>query len=389
MSDPKSRPYHQLRETRTGSGLCGRRHRQGIVSGYLFKCIRETLGLTQERLAESLKVDKNTVQGWECGRRSLANTRLSTFVTLKHKLRCLGADPRFIDSLHDAVDADHFLEYALEVESAHLRPAEHPLSVWVIKRSFAQMLAWPFTGRPPRQFRQIGHQKRRGPVLDGPTLAPNEHERFFDHLQLAAEYASLPGPSAAESRNALLRRQAYYLSGWGAKLRTGAWLADMQHAEGHRIRQLDQWSPSWVVARSLAVSRARQGDPEPLRYFIRTGLASDECESANLNYWAYWIGETGGTEAADEFMAHGLGSWQGRTLLRRLFDNLTPTNACLDLDVHSIWSLLQRRPRLLDEGADFGDALAPVEQLLDSGAGSPQASEELMHLRYALRGCAE
>ncbi len=257
--------------------------------------------------------------------------------------------------------------------------------MWVIKRPFAQMLAWPFTGQLPSQCRQVPRPKRRGPVLNGPSLTVDEQERFFRHLQLASEYASAPKSAAEESRNTLLRRQAYYLCGWSTNPRTRAWLTEMQRAERHRVRQAGEWSPSWVVDRSLVVALARQGDPEPLRHFIRTDLASDECESANLNYWAYWVGETSGTEASDEFMAHALGPWQGRTLLSKLFDNLTPTNTCLDLDVHSIWSLLQCRPRLLDDSADVGNALARVENLLDSGVGSPQASQELAHVRRFLR----
>jgi hypothetical protein len=41
------------------------RRRDGVISGYVFKLVRETLGLTQEALAELLAVDTNTIQGWE------------------------------------------------------------------------------------------------------------------------------------------------------------------------------------------------------------------------------------------------------------------------------------------------------------------------------------
>ena len=120
MSDHKRSARQHLRATRTDSGARGRHDRRGVVSGYTFKYIREALCLTQERLAEALKVDKNTIQGWECGRRPLANTRLSTFMTLKYNLRCLGADPRLVDSMHDAIDADHFLAYALDIEPTQI-----------------------------------------------------------------------------------------------------------------------------------------------------------------------------------------------------------------------------------------------------------------------------
>jgi integrase len=68
----------------------------------------------------------------------------------------------------------------------------------------------------------------------------------------------------------------------------------LEQREARRLGRFDSWSPSWTAARSLVVARARQGDKEPLRHFIRTALSSDACQAASLNYWAYWIGETAG-----------------------------------------------------------------------------------------------
>ena len=56
---------------RTGGGGSAARPRDGIITGYLLKQIRQFAGLSQEGLAERLGVDTNTVQGWETGRRSL------------------------------------------------------------------------------------------------------------------------------------------------------------------------------------------------------------------------------------------------------------------------------------------------------------------------------
>jgi hypothetical protein len=51
--------------TRTSGGFrSDGRPRQGLITGYLLKLIRESAGLTQETLAEHLAVDANTVQGW-------------------------------------------------------------------------------------------------------------------------------------------------------------------------------------------------------------------------------------------------------------------------------------------------------------------------------------
>jgi DNA-binding transcriptional regulator YiaG len=57
---------------RTGGGRWpAGRPREGLITGFLLKLIRESAGLTQEALAEHLGLDRNTVQGWESGRRSL------------------------------------------------------------------------------------------------------------------------------------------------------------------------------------------------------------------------------------------------------------------------------------------------------------------------------
>jgi hypothetical protein len=49
--------------------------------------------------------------------------------------------------------------------------------------------------------------------------------------------------------------------------------------------------PSWVAVRSSAVALAQDGDPEPLQAFVTHGLSSDDQDVANVNYWAYWVGE--------------------------------------------------------------------------------------------------
>jgi hypothetical protein len=143
---------------------------------------------------------------------------------------------------------------------------------------------------------------------------------------------------------------------------------------------------SWTAARSLVVARARQGDREPLRHFIRTALSSDACQAANLNYWAYWIGETTETYSSDEFMAGDLGSWPGVGLLRRFADNLVATEPLVDLYVHSLWALLERRGRLLDNDPQLARALADRgETLLGEGELSGQSRRELEQVHYGLR----
>jgi DNA-binding transcriptional regulator YiaG len=48
-------------DKRTGGGASAARPRDGIITGYLLKQIRQSAGLSQEGLAEQLRVDANTV----------------------------------------------------------------------------------------------------------------------------------------------------------------------------------------------------------------------------------------------------------------------------------------------------------------------------------------
>ncbi len=49
--------------------LTGSTSSEGRVSGYVFKIVRESAGLTQQQLAADLRVSPATIQGWESGRR--------------------------------------------------------------------------------------------------------------------------------------------------------------------------------------------------------------------------------------------------------------------------------------------------------------------------------
>jgi transcriptional regulator with XRE-family HTH domain len=361
------------------------RPREGLITGYLLKLIRESTGLTQETLAEQLGVDTNTIQGWESGRRSLTGTRVATLVQVRHRLRRLGAEPRLLGAMDDAAEADCVLSYTLGTEPGEIKPAAHPLACWVPKRSFAYMLAWPFTGHRPIALEQQTLRSRRGPVAQAPALTTEERMRFFQHLRLTAE-RSHADRELNETGGILLRRNVYYSLSWNPSSETTAWLRELEQREARRVGRFDTWSPSWAAARSLVVARARQGDKEPLRHFIRTALSSDACQAANLNYWAYWIGETTETYSSDDFMAGDLGSWPGVGLLRRFADNLVATEPLVDLYVHSLWALLARRGRLLENDPLLARILADRgEMLLSEGEMSGQSRSELEQVHYGLR----
>jgi len=390
MAADKQHPSSELLiasgATRTSGGFRPNgRPRQGLITGYLFKLIREYAGLTQETLAEHLGVDANTVQGWESGRRSLTGTRVATLVQVRHRLRQVGADPRLLSALDDAAEADYVLAYALETEPDKSQPAAHPLACWVPKSSFAYMLAWPFTGQRPIALEHQAVRSRSGPVAQTPALTAEERMRFFQHLRVTAE-RSHADRELDETGGILLRRNVYYSLSWNQSSETTAWLRELEQREARRLGRFDTWSPSWTAVRSLVVARARQGDKEPLRHFIRTALSSDACQAANLNYWAYWIGETSETYSSDEFMAGDLGPWSGMALLRRFADNLDSTESLFDLYVHSLWALLERRGRLLDTNPQLAQVLADRgEMLLDEGDLSGQSRRELEQVHYGVR----
>ncbi|MET9293591.1 hypothetical protein [Streptomyces sp. NPDC003077] len=56
-----------------------------------------------------LDVDIETVQGWESGRRPVANVRAGTLLDLRRRLPALSADAGLVEGLSAAMDADRFL----------------------------------------------------------------------------------------------------------------------------------------------------------------------------------------------------------------------------------------------------------------------------------------
>ena len=349
---------------------------EGRIAGATLRAVRETLGLTQEDLAETLDADRNTVKGWETGRRPLGARSHRKVISLERALRRLGAPADLVRALDVAADADWLLGHLLTLEVVD--PADHPLAGAVTTRDLSEMLAWPLTGRTPPPL-GTGHR--------APVLAADERNLLLDSLRRAAE-ASLVRRRTGDDSGPLLRRQAAYFAGtWGHP--DDGWLRELERVERQRAGRLDRWSPSWVSLRSIAVAHSIHGDPEPLRAFIAEGLASDAVDRANLNYWAYWTGETPYADhATDLFMVDPEGDqWRGTGLLRRLVAALDRTTPYLDLCVHSVWALVRQRAHILaDDGAlttalrEKCMTLAAREDLL-----SPQSCRELGEIFAALR----
>ena len=76
----------------------------------------------------------------------------------------------------------------------------------------------------------------------------------------------------------------------------------------------------------------------------------------------------------------------GTTLLRRFTANLVASEPLADLYVHSLWALLQRRGRLLEDDPELARLLAGrVEALRAEGDLSEQSRRELEQVHYGVR----
>ena len=350
------------------------RARAGVISGYVFRLIREQLALTQQDLADRFGIALDTVAGWESGRRPLTAVPVGQMLVHRHRLLHLGARPELLAALERGLEADVLLASALD--DAAPDQAADPFGAWVMQRDLVEVLAWPLGGAPPEFARNLpaAARSRRGPVATGPELPRDVRGQFFDRMRQTAERAR------TEDRF-LLRRQALYLSGYDRRPDAAAWLDDQQR---HPTPGTD-WLSSWLTFRSLASVATRHGDRDRLAHFVQHHTDNDHAEAANLNYWAYWVGETSQIEVTDAFMAAGRpGPWTGTRLLNHLVERLDPQHGYTDLYVHTLWTLLAARPNLLRGTAPAGlRERLPV--MLDSREVTAAARRELDGIRYAIR----
>lgn len=352
-----------------------RRSRGGLISGYVFRVIREQLDHTQETLAEAFRVSTDTVAGWESGRRPLTSLAVGQMLVHRHRLMRMGVSPALLLALDKALEADVLLSSALDDEEA---TADSPLGAWVMQRDLVEVLAWPLNGVTPEPMRalQVPIRSRRGPAPSRPDLSVDDRMRFFRSMRRTAEEARSGGQF-------LLRRQALYLAGYDDAPDTSEWLAQQQLTE-----RPGDWLTQWLNARSVAAVAARQGDRDRIQHFISTTLEDDDAgEAANLNYWAYWIGESAHLQLSDDFIATpSTAAWRGRKLLQHLVAGLAPQHGFFDLNVHTLWALLAARPSLLRATSAPGRTLRDrLPVLLDSTGPSTRARRELEGIRYAIR----
>ncbi|MFF3277156.1 helix-turn-helix domain-containing protein [Streptomyces chrestomyceticus] len=354
-----------------------RRTAAGAVTGFVLRLARESIPRTQAALAEALGVDTETVQGWESGRRPLANMRAGALLELRRQLPAIGADAVMVKWLEAAMDADRILAAGLQPDGD--RP--HPLAGWVHTRETAHMLAWALTGITPPTLAGCVPRSRRGPVAAAPQLAPADRQVFFDHLRAVTEHAAAQGPGGV-----LLHRQALYLASYDHSPDAAAWTAHTLHGRRDVLARRG-WSPHWAAARSTATALARLGDPQPLHDFIDRALDGDDtAEAANLNYWALWLGALSVPQSDDAFMDdRGLPGWDALTLLRALTRGLVKDPGFVDLYAHSLWALLTAFPWLPQAaGPTARDLHGRCEHLLDEVPLSARARRELGYVHYVL-----
>jgi transcriptional regulator with XRE-family HTH domain len=348
-----------------------------VVAAFVFKLLRSAAGCRQSDIAEHLRVDVSTIQGWESGRRPLSALSGTNLLRLRNSLIALDAPASAANLLTQAVEADVILSTVINAGSVAIDPRTHPLGVAVVRRSLLALVTWPFTGVAPAPLRTLGAPLGRGPVPTHPQLSVAMKERFFDHLLTAAD-------AARGSAGALLRRQAVYVLGFDDRPGTIAWLI----GEYHRIVRSNGATHTpggFLLGRSAALGLARQGDLDPIRRFIGTDLNEQQQLTANLVYWAYWLGEIPDAYSSDgDMLTGGEAVWTGHRLLGHLLNHLQdPKHA--DLNAHTLWSLLLARPSLLDAGpVSRADASTKVEVAIHDGLDQ-RAHRELSDVYFATR----
>ncbi|MGW1493096.1 helix-turn-helix domain-containing protein [Streptomyces sp. NPDC002402] len=357
-----------------------RRAVTGTITGFVLRMARESVPRTQSGMAEDLGVDLATVQGWESGRRPVANMKAGALLDLRRRLAALGADRAVVGLLDAAMDADRIVGAALDPS---LRTELHPLAGWVHTRDTAHLIDWAVNGTTPPVLANSPVPARRGPVATAPLLPARDRSAFFSHLRTTAEAATRMG-----SNGILLHRQALYLASYDRSPEATSWAVRALH-DRRGVLSVRGWSPQWAEARSTATALARLGDPQPLLDFIERSMADDDDgETANLNYWAYWLGAFSQPQADDAFMRdRNRADWDPVTLLRRgLAQGLHQAPGYVDLYVHSIWALLTTNTWLPQASPALASDLdGRAVRLLDGNLVSQRSRRELSAVHYVLR----
>jgi transcriptional regulator with XRE-family HTH domain len=323
----------------------------GRVGGAVLAAMRAQIPMTQEELAERLRVSLSTVQAWERGRKPLVNVPYARLQSLRRELDAAGASPDLLALWDKALGADVVLA-ALDTPD----PERHPLALVVPDRTATELLAWPLSGQLPRQLAK--------------TAA----------LSQAADRAGGDGEQPG-----MLRRQVKYLLAQADDPAARQWAADAELSDLRAPGNLRQWTPGWAVARSAAHTAAAAGDLDPIHRFIDRGLTDDRLINANLNYWAYWAGEYPAPWHGDSAMTRpGDDEWNGTRLLGTLLRGIVHA-PYRDLCALSLWALLLRRRHLAASPQRRTQIESAVSQALQAGGLVPSARQCLEQVDYLVR----
>nr|BFE51652.1 hypothetical protein GCM10017745_50790 [Saccharothrix mutabilis subsp. capreolus] len=351
----------------------------GSVSGFVLALSRQAAELTQDQLAELLGVDVDTVQGWESGRHPLAAVGSGELLRLSARLTRAGAPASTRRHLNDAIEADLVLATGITAGAAWVDATDHPLAAAVHRKNITNLVTWPFTGHTPPQLAELVQAEPRQDLIGQPPwLQSDERARFFDHLLFIAE-------RAAHAGEPLLRRQAVYLLGFDQRRQVGDWLRGEWHRVG-RMVPTENDITGLFEARSASVALASTGEGEHIHDFVdRT--AGTRAEAANLNYWAYWIGELGDVRTDDSFMNDAdTRSWNGGALLSHLTRRLDPDAPHLPLNLHTLHALVASRPALLDARPRLRASLTEsLDKLATGDTLTRSGRDQVAGLHYALR----
>jgi transcriptional regulator with XRE-family HTH domain len=350
----------------------------GVVSGFVLKLARQSAALTQEKLAEVLTVDVTTVQGWESGRRPLAAMNAGDFLRLSGRLSRLGAPASTGRHLREAIEADQVLSVGVTAGAKWVDADTHPLAASVRRRTITNLITWPITRKMPQHLDEFTPRlSRRGPAPTHPSLGADERMRFLDHLLTVAE-------RGAHADEALLRRQAVYLLGFDGRPQVADWLRAEWHRAGSRPTRYGGVT-SLLEARSASVALASTGDGTHIHDFVDR-MNDTRAETANLNYWAHWIGELNDEQTSDAFMLNDdTRSWTGSRLLQHLTNRLEPCSPHLPLNLHTMHALIASRPSLLNGRPTVRASLAEaLDKLSSSDRLTSTGRDQLAGLQYAL-----
>ena len=120
--------------------------------------------------------------------------------------------------------------------------------------------------------------------------------------------------------------------------------------------------------------------------FVATGLRVDEQAIANLNYWAYWVGEASDTYTDDSFMAaNDPRHAAGPKLFDHLVDRLHGASEQAELYIHTLWQLLLARPSVVAGNPSARVTAQRKIEMLDGAALTTAARQKLSDVTYGLR----